>query len=569
MLRILLSTLGISTAAVRTVDSYVSTESPIAKAGLLANIGPSGSMASGAYPGVVIASPSTSNPDYLYSWVRDASLVFKALIDQYTLGQDTSLASLIDMFVQAEANIQQVTNPSGSVSTGGLGEPKFYINETTFTGAWGRPQRDGPALRSIAIITYANWLVAHANSSYVTDTLWPLIQLDLDYVANNWNQSTFDLWEELDSSSFFTSAVQHRALRQGAALATAVGQTSSASQYTTQADNILCFLQSYWTPSPGFMTANTGGGRSGVDANTVLASIHTFDVSAGCDATTFQPCSDRALSNLKAYVDSFRYIYSINFGIPANAAVATGRYAEDVYQGGNPWYLTTFAVAEQLYDALTVWNKQGSLTVTSTSLGFFQQFNTSLTTGTYSACSSTFTSLTSAIRTFADGFVAVGAQYTPSGGALSEQFSRGDGTPLSAINLTWSYASALTVFAARAGQTSASWGAQGLTVSSSCLTNNAPTVSVQFNVNASTVLGENIYLTGSVSALTNWGTSNPILLSSANYPIWSTTVNLPVNNAIQYKYVRIDNGQVTWESDPNNAFTTGASGAQTLNDVWR
>ena len=104
-----------------------------------------------------------------------------------------------------------------------------------------------------------------------------------------------------------------------------------------------------------------------------------------------------------------------------------------------------------------------------------------------------------------------------------------------------------------------------------------------------TASAESIYLTGSVSALTNWGTSNPILLSSANYPIWSSTyprcvqnprlmnaalpslatVNLPANTAIQYKYISIDNGQVTWESDPNNSFTTGASGAQTLNDVWR
>ena len=83
------------------------------------------------------------------------------------------------------------------------------------------------------------------------------------------------------------------------------------------------------------MTANTGSGRSGIDSNTILASIHTFDVNAGCDDTTFQPCSDKALSNLKTYVDSFRYIYNINFGIIANAAVATGRYPEDVYQGGN------------------------------------------------------------------------------------------------------------------------------------------------------------------------------------------------------------------------------------------
>ena len=76
------------------------------------------------------------------------------------------------------------------------------------------------------------------------------------------------------------------------------------------------------------MTVNTGGGRSGKDANTVLASIHTFDPAAGCDDTTFQPCSDKALSNLKVYVDAFRSIYSINSGIASNAAVATGRGSE-------------------------------------------------------------------------------------------------------------------------------------------------------------------------------------------------------------------------------------------------
>jgi len=100
-------------------------------------------------PGVVIASPSTTDPDYLYTWVRDSSLVFKALIDQYTSGQDAALRSLIDDFISAEANIQQVTNPSGTVSTGGLGEPKLHINETAFTGSWGRPQRGMNQIRGV------------------------------------------------------------------------------------------------------------------------------------------------------------------------------------------------------------------------------------------------------------------------------------------------------------------------------------------------------------------------------------------------------------------------------------
>lgn len=51
----------------------------------------------------------------------------------------------------------------------------------------------------------------------------------------------FDLWEEIHSSSFFTTAVQHRSLREGASLANRLGQSSST--YSTQADNILCFLQ--------------------------------------------------------------------------------------------------------------------------------------------------------------------------------------------------------------------------------------------------------------------------------------------------------------------------------------
>ncbi|KAJ6508411.1 glycoside hydrolase family 15 protein [Mycena sanguinolenta] len=568
MRAVLFSALCGAVLAQTSVDSYVATESPIAKAGLFANIGASGSKSEGAISGIVIASPSTVNPDYLFTWVRDSSLVFKVIIDQFTTGQDTTLLGQIQNFITAETNLQQVSNPSGTLSTGGLGEPKFNVNGTAFTGAWGRPQRDGPALRSTSMITYANWLLKNTSTSNVLNTLWPAIKLDLDYVAANWNQTGFDLWEEIESSSFFTTAVQHRSLRQGATLATALGQ--DASTYTTQADNILCFLQSYWNPS-GYITANTGGGRSGIDANTVLASIHTFDPAAGCDANTFQPCSDKALSSLKVYVDSFRSIYSLNSGIAANAAVATGRYPEDVYFGGNAWILATFAVAEQLYDALTVWNAQGELNVTSPSLAFFQQFLPSVAVGTYTSSTSTFTTLTAAVKTFADGFIGVVAKYTPPGGGLAEQFDRNTGTPLSAADLTWSYAAALTVFAARAGTPTVSWGAAGLAVPSVCeLGPPAPMVAVTFDVVATTVPGEDIYLTGSVAELQNWSPDTALIMSPANYPTWSITVNVPASEIIQYKYIRKVNGVLTaWESDPNNQFTAPANGTLVLNDTWR
>lgn len=85
--------------------------------------------------------------------------MYKALIDLFVGGED-SLETKIKEYVTSQAHIQTVSNPSGDLSNGlGLGEPKFEADETAFTGAWGRPQRDGPALRATALIAFANWLI--------------------------------------------------------------------------------------------------------------------------------------------------------------------------------------------------------------------------------------------------------------------------------------------------------------------------------------------------------------------------------------------------------------------------
>ena len=57
------------------------------------------------------------------------------------IGGDSSLQTVIDQYVSSQQKLQRVDNPSGSYTSGGLGEPKFNIDETAFTGAWGRPQR--------------------------------------------------------------------------------------------------------------------------------------------------------------------------------------------------------------------------------------------------------------------------------------------------------------------------------------------------------------------------------------------------------------------------------------------
>lgn len=186
------------------------------------------------------------------------------------------------------------------------------------------------------MISYSNWLVANGYENTTSNVVWPIIQNDLAYVAQYWNQTGFDLWEEVQGSSFFTTAAQHRALVEGSALAKDLGK--SAADYDAIAPQVLCFLQTFWSPQSGYILANTNvnTGRTERDFNVILGSIHTFDPALGCDSATFQPCSDRALSSHKVVVDAFRDIYTLNSQYSSGSAVAVGRYPEDVYYNGNP-----------------------------------------------------------------------------------------------------------------------------------------------------------------------------------------------------------------------------------------
>lgn len=93
-----------------------------------------------------------------FTWARDAALVFKHLTDSF-IGGEHDLQNYIHDFISSQAQLQTVSNPSGDLSTGGLGEPKFNVDKSAFTGNWGRPQADGPPLRAVAMMTYAKWLI--------------------------------------------------------------------------------------------------------------------------------------------------------------------------------------------------------------------------------------------------------------------------------------------------------------------------------------------------------------------------------------------------------------------------
>lgn len=262
-----------------------------------------------------------------------------------------------------------------------------------------------------------------------------------------------------------------------------------------------------------------------------------------------------------------------------------------------------------------MWNKQGSIAVTGTSQAFFKDFAPGIATGTYSSDSATFKNIVQAVTSYADDFVAVVAKYTPSGGALAEQFSKDNGSPLSARDLTWSYASLLTLADRRAGIIPPSWASNGANnVPGSCsgqtvqgsytsatatsfpanqtpktgvpptstTTSAQPTctpvssVAVTFRETVTTQYGQTIKIVGNTPELGNWDTSKAVPLDASEYTpdnhVWKVTVTLPAGQAIEYKYINVgQDGGVTWEKDPNHSYTVPKSCAKTASraDSWQ
>jgi alpha-amylase len=93
-------------------------------------------------------------------------------------------------------------------------------------------------------------------------------------------------------------------------------------------------------------------------------------------------------------------------------------------------------------------------------------------------------------------------------------------------------------------------------------------VTVSFAATVTTVLGENVFVLGNRSELSNWNTSGGLALSSATYPVWRGSVNLPPNTTFEYKYVKKNGSAVTWETGANRVVNTGTACTLTLNDTW-
>ncbi len=267
----------------------------------------------------------------------------------------------MEAYTNLQYKLQRANNPSGSFDDlSGLGEPKFNVDGSPFTGQWGRPQPDGPALRALTLMQYLNtynrtnpslWTTADRNGRYKTlysASLPPssVIKADLEYVAHKWQTSGFDLWEEVQGSHFFTAMVQLRALREGTVVANLFGDPGAASFYAQQADALAKFIQTtFWDPSKNHIVETPSIQRSGLDCGTFLGSLLGTRTEYTDDEGIYPPWSDSVHASLLAFVTDMRTRFPINSAASASAdplaGVGTGRYPEDIYDGvgtsiGNP-----------------------------------------------------------------------------------------------------------------------------------------------------------------------------------------------------------------------------------------
>jgi glucoamylase len=457
--------LGMSTsgfAAEASLENWIKAETPIALDRIYMAISPS----DGA-KGSMIASPQRSGPDYYFNWIRDAALTMREVWNFRALSPTQAQNTLID-YALFSKRLQAEQNPSSGCDSAGLcdygvGEPKFEITGAPFMQGWGRPQNDGPALRVLALLGLADDLMLTGQQAFVYQNLYApalpartVIKADLEFVAYHWMKPSYDLWEEVEGDQFYTRLAQWRALTEGAIFATKMKDPEAAKFYNLQAGLIQASLAQFWNGSYLVATKNWVAGHPSSDKPSQLDIAIILGVNqSGKSGSPFYVADDRVIATAWKLVQTFNAIYGINGvrknqeGFPMNPGL--GRYPEDQYDGntgprGNPWFLATHAMAEYYLRLRGELKAHGTLNITDLNRPFYSALvGQSLAPGKRLNGDPTYAAVLQALADQSDAFIRRSKYHTGAGGRQSEQFNRDLGYMQSAGDLTWSYASFLSL----------------------------------------------------------------------------------------------------------------------------
>lgn len=390
--------------------------------------------------GGVVAAPDQDTPggSYYYHWMRDGALTMRSL--QETSSNLTEYNYILDKYTQWVLKTHDDADPNNQdVRT----EPKFMLPDgEVFSDPWCRPQNDGPGLQATSLIMYAYAMIEDGSMDYVKKYLWTgddsvyhggAIKYDLDYVVSGYSSQTCDLWEEIRSSDFFWNrATMKKAMSMGAEFAAMMGDAESAAKYTETKSKIASTLhEDHWSGS--YWLEDVSRPK---DSAVIVGFNDAFE-----NDGLFEPTSYEVASTVNAYNTMFCTEYAVNTDDTAKniPGVLYGRYAGDTYAGGNPWVLSTGALASLFYRAANFVLGKGGVP-TDEALAMWE-----------TALNLEAGSMPKTATALAEYFAAAGdstllrlkAHVGGDKGHLSEQLDRNTGVQMSASDLTWSYAEVL------------------------------------------------------------------------------------------------------------------------------
>ncbi|CAK3951477.1 carbohydrate-binding module family 21, glycoside hydrolase family 15 [Lecanosticta acicola] len=245
------------------------------------------------------------------------------------------------------------------------------------------------------------------------------------------------------------SMVQRKALVMGVKFAKKMNDSQTASTLQSAADALSSTMSPVLHDKPSYL-----------DAAVPLGLIHGY---AGDNVYSWT--NDQIQSTIVRFATSFIDVYPIFNKTQKDSSgrvlgIPTGRYPEDIYNGtgtqqngGNPWYLTTAALAQYFWASSQQYTSAGEIQVTNTSKDFFDYFAPSANVTVGTTCkqnSKKFNAVIDSLNGWGDAFMRTVKYYTPSDGSLAEEYNRNTGAPQGCVDLTWSYASVLTAAFQRA-----------------------------------------------------------------------------------------------------------------------
>ncbi|HEY6823159.1 MAG TPA: glycoside hydrolase family 15 protein, partial [Steroidobacteraceae bacterium] len=244
-------------------------------------------------PGSVLASPVTAHydpdPDYFFHWFRDSAIVIDALRVALGAGYAEPVAiARFREFVQfslalrsidgqaflRQADLRAAVRPDFLRYLRSDEELRALSAETVSADTrvnadgtldflrWSRPQTDGPALRSIALLRWSRQFPELHADSTLDAALTELLSADLAFTLAFIHRPSGDVWEERDGYHYYTQLLQAEALQRGAEWRASAQPRERTEAWGSAAEETLARLDGFWDHAAGYYRARAATERA-------------------------------------------------------------------------------------------------------------------------------------------------------------------------------------------------------------------------------------------------------------------------------------------------------------------